>query len=178
MALDEGHEQNNACVKGDGGAIGLTENPTALLRWMVAGPEMARIVEEFLSMLDKKEADSHQCHHEDKPTTQVMFLNHTKSLIKAMKSMGNPFCDTSGDLIVLDAREVVDVAVAESMQKLVKLGHDKCKEFFVNRLVNCTVNIWERLSKNKVQLFRTRTHKEKSRMQKQLFSMKHNRTLF
>ena len=44
MSLDESHEQNNACVKEQGGAIGLTETPTALLRWMVAGPEMARVV--------------------------------------------------------------------------------------------------------------------------------------
>ena len=99
MALDEGHEQNNAC--GDGGAVGLTENPAALLRWMVAGPEMSRVVGEFLSLLDKKEADSHLHHHEDKPATQLMFLNHSKSLIKTVKSMGNPFSDTSGDLIVL-----------------------------------------------------------------------------
>ena len=27
MPLDQGHEQNNEMVKGDGGAIGLTENP-------------------------------------------------------------------------------------------------------------------------------------------------------
>ena len=42
MALDESHEQNNACVKGDGGAVGLTENSSALLRWMVSGPEMSQ----------------------------------------------------------------------------------------------------------------------------------------
>ena len=42
MALDQYHEQNNAMVKGSGGAIGLTGNPGALKRWMVAGPEIAR----------------------------------------------------------------------------------------------------------------------------------------
>ena len=36
--LDESHEQNNACVKADGGAIGLTQNHTALLQWMVSAP--------------------------------------------------------------------------------------------------------------------------------------------
>ena len=34
IALDQNHEQENAIIKGDGGAIGLTENPTALARWM------------------------------------------------------------------------------------------------------------------------------------------------
>ena len=67
MALDESHEQNNACVKGDGGAVGLTGNSSALLRWMVSGPEMARIIGEFHSVLDKKETVSQLHHHEDQP---------------------------------------------------------------------------------------------------------------
>ena len=53
MSLDESHEQNNACVNEEGGAVGLTETPTALLRWVVAEPEMARVVTEFLYGLDK-----------------------------------------------------------------------------------------------------------------------------
>ena len=47
IAIDQAHEQNNASVKGDGGAVGLTENPAALRRWMVSGPEMARVIGEF-----------------------------------------------------------------------------------------------------------------------------------
>ena len=35
IAIDQAHEQNNACVKGDGGAVGLTWNPTALRRYGV-----------------------------------------------------------------------------------------------------------------------------------------------
>ena len=42
IAIDQAHEQNNAMVKGDGGAVGLTENSNALRRWMLSGPEMAR----------------------------------------------------------------------------------------------------------------------------------------
>ena len=47
IAIDQAHEQNNAIVKGDGGAIGLTEEPAALRRWMVAGPEISRLIDEF-----------------------------------------------------------------------------------------------------------------------------------
>ena len=50
-AIDQAHEQNNASVKGDGGAVGLTENPAALRCWMVSGPEMARLIGEFLQFL-------------------------------------------------------------------------------------------------------------------------------
>ena len=38
IAIDHAHEQNNALIKGDGGAVGLTDNPRALRHWMVAGP--------------------------------------------------------------------------------------------------------------------------------------------
>ena len=46
IAIDHSHEQNNKCVKGDGGVILLTENSAQLLRWMVSGPKIARLVNE------------------------------------------------------------------------------------------------------------------------------------
>ena len=41
------HVQNDAMVKREGGAVGLTENPNALRRWMLSGPEMERLINEF-----------------------------------------------------------------------------------------------------------------------------------
>ena len=46
-ALDHAHKQVNAAMKGDRGAVGFAENPSALRRWMVAGPEIARMIQEF-----------------------------------------------------------------------------------------------------------------------------------
>jgi len=43
IAIDQAHEQLNAVIKGDGGAIGLTENEASLCRWTVTGPEIVRI---------------------------------------------------------------------------------------------------------------------------------------
>ena len=39
--------QLNAGVKDRGGAIGLTEYPATLQKWMFSGPEMARVIIEF-----------------------------------------------------------------------------------------------------------------------------------
>jgi hypothetical protein len=47
IALDQAHEQENATVKGEGGAVDLTENPAALRRWMIGGSELSRMVKEF-----------------------------------------------------------------------------------------------------------------------------------
>ena len=49
MPIDQAHEQNNLIVKGSGGAVGLTENPAAFRKWMIAGPEQARLMEEFVT---------------------------------------------------------------------------------------------------------------------------------
>ena len=47
IPIDHAHEQNNRLVKGTGGAVGLTENPSAFKKWMIAGPEKARLLTEF-----------------------------------------------------------------------------------------------------------------------------------
>ena len=67
MVIDQAHEQNNAMVKGEGGAVGLTENPSALRRWMISGPEIARIVNEFEAGMEVKGNDkqSNGKHHEE-----------------------------------------------------------------------------------------------------------------
>ena len=69
LSIDHAQEQNNAKVKGCGGAIGLSENPGAMRRWMVAGPEVARIVEEFEASCAKEKSVRNQKprHHEQVP---------------------------------------------------------------------------------------------------------------
>ncbi len=47
MPIDQAHEQNNVVVKGSGGAVGLTQNPSAFRKWLLAGPEQARLIHEF-----------------------------------------------------------------------------------------------------------------------------------
>lgn len=56
VALDHSHKQVDAVVKGERGAVGVTENPAALRRWMVAGPEIARMVEEFEEVISASES--------------------------------------------------------------------------------------------------------------------------
>lgn len=54
IAIDQDHKQNNASLKDDGGAVGLTENLAALERWLVSGPEMEHVVGEFEATTKKR----------------------------------------------------------------------------------------------------------------------------
>ena len=41
IALDHKHEQENTKIERGGGAVGLTEDPAAPRRWLIAGKEIA-----------------------------------------------------------------------------------------------------------------------------------------
>ena len=66
IAPDQWHERNNAVVEGTGGAVGLTGDPHALRRWMVAGPDISRITTNFegqvLRILKKVDNKHHEQH--------------------------------------------------------------------------------------------------------------------
>ena len=70
--MDQNHEQENEMIKGDGGAVGLTESPAALRRWMIAGPEIARGVKEIESTYDVRKPHDNR-HHEQIPSVQKAF---------------------------------------------------------------------------------------------------------
>ena len=106
IAIDHAHEQNNAIVKGDGGAVGLTENPAALRRWMVAGPEMASLVIQFEDNADMHTVSDDERHHEEMPSVQKRFSDEVKALVTSYEEMGNPFIHSGTDLYALDTKIV------------------------------------------------------------------------
>lgn len=46
ISIYQAHEQNNACIKGNGGAV-VPSVPSALRRWMVTEPDVAKVIAEF-----------------------------------------------------------------------------------------------------------------------------------
>ena len=101
-----------------------------------------------------------------------------KALVETMDNMGNPFSNTSGDLLVLDRREIMNAAVIDSIRNLKELGERQCSEFFNCRIVQRTTPVTERIPRNNVPLFRWRPDKAKTRTQEQLLAMKRDRHLF
>ena len=64
LPIDQAHEQANKRVKGVGGIIGLTENLDMLERWIMTGPEISRVVEDFTGTNDNND-DDELPHHEE-----------------------------------------------------------------------------------------------------------------
>ena len=68
--IDQCHEQMNKLIKGEGGAVGLTEYPQSLDRCLVAGPEISRLILEFENSFQSLESQISKRHHEQNPNTQ------------------------------------------------------------------------------------------------------------
>ena len=54
-----------------GGAVGLMDNPSALGCWMVAGPEVVRLIKEFEANVHPNSREIR--HHDTTPSTQKAF---------------------------------------------------------------------------------------------------------
>ena len=48
----------------------------------------------------------------------MAFAQDVRSLSRAMEEMGNPFAEYSSDLLVLNSRNVVDTAVADTVRQI------------------------------------------------------------
>lgn len=180
IALDQAHEQNNACVKGDGCAVGLTENPSALRRWMVAGPEVARVIAEFEASSSHQNKTQDMRHHEQTESVQIKFLRDVRGLTAVMEEMGNPFEEESPDLLVLDTKEIMSPAVVETVRTIMKAGQDQFKSFEKERLAERSKLLNDVIKRNKFPLFGLGSTKAKltPKSKQQLSSAKSDAELF
>ena len=121
MPIDQAHEQNNAVIKGSGGAIGFTENPSAFRKWVIAGPEQAQVIVEFEKQYLREIQDIH-LHHEEGLAAQKTFKRQVLDLVQAVNEFGNPFLEDSPELLTLDTRNVMDESVIETVCTVQSLG--------------------------------------------------------
>lgn len=152
MGLDQAHEQVNACVKGDGGAIGLTENPGALRRWMVAGPQLSAVIAEYEDKADSHGDNKEKKHHEQSDSAQKTFSEDVRSFLTTMEELGNPFLDQSKELLTIDSQEIMPADVVRSIEVIQTLGEEQYTAFIEERLKKETP-ISAKISRNSLPLF-------------------------
>ena len=152
MAHDQFHEQLNATVKG---IIGITENESALKRWMVAGPETARIINE-LSMVHSTKVKCHDSHHEQTPSIQNRFAAHVRHVVDVFNDMGNPFTETSSDLFAIDTKIIMSDEVIQSIKtKAEDIGKEQYRTFVDERMIKITKPSHDTIPKSNFTMFKS-----------------------
>lgn len=147
--------------------IGLTENSRALHRWMVSGPEMTRLVEEFNFTKTKRWGKSER-HHEANKHSQMAFAKDVKSLTRVMQDLRNPFSENSPDLLVLDSKNIIQMSVADTLLNIEKIGIKQNELYVSERFINKTKHISDPIKLNNLHLFSCPPVREKSNKQLQL----------
>ena len=182
LPLDHAHEQNNSLVKGDGGAIGLTQNPTALRRWTVGGPEVARTIQEFELSIEQqtgvRSGATEKLHHEQSPSKQTAFLKDVKALANQIRIFGNPFLEKTEDLIVLHSKDIIDPAVTDNIQSMESRGQVQFKEYMSERIETRTKSLYEPIKRNKLLLLSTPITKQMTSTASQISALKQDCNLF
>ena len=177
MPLDQAHEQNNRKVKESGGAIGLTEHPAALKRWMVSGPEQARLLLEFEKLYTSDGCEESQ-HHQQGISTQKSFQQQVNKFCITVAAMGNPFVQQAEELMTLDTHECVSKERAEDLNTMEDKGKEQCATFVKNVLVEQTVSIHEPIRKNHFSIFKNTGCVSTSKAKDQLEELKSDYSLF
>ena len=142
-------------VKGDGGAIGLTENPQALHRWMTGGPQIARLVHEFEETINTATAEQFK-HHKQVPSFQAKFKTHVQSMVDTITELGNPFSDESNELVSLSSKDVADKSVVKTVNEIKDIGIRQYQTFVKERLIDRSKSVSETITKNKLAMIRDR----------------------
>ena len=101
--------------------ICITENETALKRWMVAGPETARLLNEYDDKHSVNKQDTER-HREQMLSVQNPFLSHVKSVTDVVEEFGNRFSETSSDLYTLDTKVIMPDSVVYTIRTAEDIG--------------------------------------------------------
>ena len=96
---------------------------------------MPRVIQEFTASGDAGK-DTDVRHHEQNKHTQKRNLREIKYLISTIYDMGNPFCENSSDLLVLDTRDVADKTIADGIHTIENIGQKQYDAYVRKRLID------------------------------------------
>ena len=175
ISEDQAHEQNNKLVKIDGGAIGILDNHISMMKWMVASPEISRLLHLFEVEGDKKQEDA--LHHEDTDAHEKRFRTHVLSFKNTFDEAGSPF-EEEDILVHVVSRQIMSEAAATSVRIAYDTGKKQYDDFVQTRLRTCEVSIHTSIPKNKLPLFRAKNAVSTSKERLKMVSLKQDCKLF
>ena len=154
MGLDRIHEQNNKVIKGAGGASDLLnkEDYSALLRWVVCSPELARVILEFKNCLDWNDipAESSNKNQEDNKSFNQRFSSDVNRLVKCITV--NPF--TQDHLTKLNNPKVIaPETVRGVIENLEHCAKEQLTSFISDRMVLRNVPFSHTITTNKLDIW-------------------------
>ena len=111
-------------------------------------------------------------HHDETKGVQKEFKKSVLKLAVTITEMGNPFLETSTDLLVLDSRDIVDAEVAGTIEDILSVGKKQYEEFLQERLFKRSTSLFSPITKNKFPLFSCPVAKKSSKEKQRIATLK------
>ena len=154
----------------------------AFRRWMLSGPEMARLLKQFeeecLPDYDIENPDNFLHHEQGLASQKKTFQRQVDGLCDTIRRMGNPFLDDFPDLVTLDSRNCADESVVAALHTLVDTGKKQYQDFVKNVIDVCSHSIHDPIKRNSLALFKNPRHKTTSKQGKKIKTLQKNVALF
>ena len=146
-------------LQAHGGAVGLYEDPEALTLFMLAGPDIVRVVKEFETI--NYPPSKSIAHNEEGHSMQVKFRKDVLTFVEVVEQIGNPFLSINDELVALDTQIVMEPAVANSMAQIQDLGKVLHAAYVTECLETCHTCVRYHKAKQCPNLFQSPRPKDK-----------------
>ena len=180
LFVDQTLEQQIRALKVAGGITGITQNESALDRYLLIAPEVKRLVDEFQASHDvsctKKKNIHHQLTGSMASRVQRNAAKLTNSILKYC--MGNPFA-TDMELMNIASNITVSPIAERDMVERDKKGEEAFKSFVANRLLNATakMSMWDPMKKLSLKSFANWQKKARCIVNKKVIKLREDRQL-
>ena len=130
--------------------------------FMLAGPNCARMVEEFEAIHDPPPSSTG--HHEEGRSLQATFRKDISSFMKVVGQLSNPFVATSLELVAFDTQNVMAESVVASLSEIREVCQTLHAAYVRERLEDLSVPISDIIKRNNMLTFANRSElRKKSR---------------
>ena len=99
------------------------------MKWMIGGPEIARLVKNF----NNEQHGAMNKHHEDTDAHENKFRKDVKNFKKCVAELGNPFSEDENSLAQIMSRTVMNNSFG-SVKNAKQIGEDQDEEYVQERL--------------------------------------------
>ena len=177
VGVDHALEHINHVMKVAGGLVGTTQNASARERFFLTAPELSRLSEEAHEMSGSLTATRKQ-HHD---LSRVVWTRQEENILKlknVIVSFMNPMMHKSEYLTNIITKMVMPTQVQKDICNHDEIGQQEYVTFVEKRINKNEVNIWARMKKVQLKMWKSIRKTVKHKLADQRVEMKDDRSLF
>ena len=143
---DQNHEQVNKDLKGSGGISDLLNTSGSLEQFLIAGPIVAKLIQDFECPFFKWEDFDTMHHHSEFISLQKRFSDDCKKPTETLLKIGNPFTEPN-NITSLVSKKVS--SCSQNIVEIEKLSKEQFETYLQSVFVEKTASIVDTITKTK-----------------------------